>query len=58
MTTTDPYVTIVFFGLVLVVLCAVTSYWDWRQTDRERRRERQLQRRVHRNLMDQVGRRS
>ena len=51
---TDPFVTIVFFAVVLLAFCAFGAYWDWRLTDRLRRSDRK----VHRNLQRIGGRQS
>ena len=49
--TTDPFVALVFFALVLLAVCAFGAYWDWRLTDRMRRSDRK----VHRNLTRMMG---
>jgi len=48
----DPYVSLVFFPVVLLLVCAFGAYWDWRLTDRERKHKRM----VHRNLQRIGGR--
>ena len=49
---TDPFVSIVFFPIVLLAVCAFGAYWDWRLEDRLRRSDRK----VHLNLMRMSGR--
>ena len=43
---TDPYVTVVFFASVGLLLLAVFAFIEWRAEDRYRR----LARKAHRNL--------
>lgn len=46
--TTDPMVTVVFFGVALIVFCGAAAAWetyrDWQRADAERRAERLRQR--------------
>jgi len=50
----DPYVSLVFFPVVLLLVCAFGAYWDWRLEDRLRKSDRL----VHRNLQRIGGRQS
>jgi preprotein translocase subunit YajC len=50
MTTTDPYVTLVFFALIGLLLLGLFAYVEWREQDRYRRLERKAHRSIQRGI--------